>query len=118
MIQEYEFVVIITCPDVYTAISLRKPVMKNRYIQTFASNRSEPKLFFLLVMLFAGPVLDITDLPTVAFTKHVLWLPIENQGRANFLSLSSELEYFAEYVKVRRFPHYCTSAHNDRAAPA
>lgn len=46
------------------------------------------------------------DFPRVPVRKHVLWLPIERQGTANYVSLSAELENFAEYVKVSNFAEY------------
>lgn len=51
---------------------------------------------------------QVIDLPRVAVRKHVLWLPIERQGTVNYLSLSVELENFAEYVKVSNIARYQT----------
>lgn len=47
-------------------------------------------------------VTDLSMLPFISYKKHVLWLSASQQDIANYstASLSRELEYFAEYVKV------------------
>lgn len=47
-------------------------------------------------------VTDLSMIPFVSYKKHVLWLSASEQDIANYntVSLSRELEYFAEYVKV------------------
>ncbi len=51
---------------------------------------------------------QVLDFPRVPVRKHVLWLPIDRQGTVNYVSLSAELENFAEYVKVSKFAEYET----------
>ena len=50
-------------------------------------------------------VTDLSMLPFISYKKHVLWLSASQQDIANYstASLSRELEYFAEYVKVNPF---------------
>ena len=50
-------------------------------------------------------VTDLSMLPFKSYKKHVLWLSASQQDIANYstASLSRELEYFAEYVKVTPF---------------
>jgi hypothetical protein len=54
-------------------------------------------------------VTDLSMLPFTSYKKHVLWLSASQQDITNYstASLSRELEYFAEYVKVTPpFIHY------------
>lgn len=56
-------------------------------------------------------VTNLSMIPFVSYKKHVLWLSASQQDIANYsnASLSRELEYFAEYVKVPTSSSYLHS---------
>lgn len=53
------------------------------------------------------PIAFVNTLPYKALRKHVLWLSLPQQDATVDLSLTGELECFAEYVNVSKLPLYC-----------